>query len=189
MKSMTRSKKKILFFLAGLALAFAAVVFWPEDKDLDKRIMTNREKYIAILRSTGRPGLEEVICHLDSLGFFTFPGGAHHHTEEGGLVQHSLEVYRVMRCTSWFQRYDSIVMVALFHDMGKIGIGWHPWQSVKLLSDWGFELTEREYNIILRHHRHGLRYYRSHLRRSLTIADAMSGIWWKLRHMNPFRKK
>ena len=183
MKSMKRRKRNMLFILSALALVLAAVIFWPEDKDIEKRVMKNREKYIEILRSTGRPGLDEVIYHLDSLGFFTFPGGSGHHTGKGGLTEHSLEVFRIMRCLSWFQSYDSIVMVGLFHDMGKIEEGWHPHRSVKLLGEWGFSLTEREYNVILRHHRHGLRYYRSHLRRSLTIADYLSGGWWKLRHL------
>lgn len=145
----------------------------------------NREEYIQILRSANRPGMEEVIRNLEDTDFFTRGGGSHH-TEEGGLVQHSLEVYRLMKWFAWFQPSDSIIIVALFHDMGKIDYGgWHPWRSVKHLKEWGLELTDEEYTTIFYHHKPELKYFRSALRRALTISDLISAGWWKLWHKSP----
>lgn len=57
--------------------------------------MNNKEYFIHILRSTGREGVEEVIAGLESLGFFEAPASTVFHLNEpGGLLQHSLNVYR-----------------------------------------------------------------------------------------------
>ncbi len=177
---------KLFYILSGLAVAFAVVgCRSAKEAETKSKVMANREEFIQLLRSTGRPGIEEVISHLDSTDFFTMPGGGHH-TEEGGLVQHSLEVFRIMRCIAWFQSSDSIILTALLHDMGKIDHGgWHPWRSVKHLGEWGFQLTEQEGYAIFYHHKPGWRYFRSSLRRDLSIADAISTGWWKLWHKTP----
>ena len=144
--------------------------------------MANKERIIGILRSTGRPGMDTVISHLESSDFFTRPGGGHH-TEAGGLAQHSLEVYRIMRFITWFQPSDRIAVTALLHDMGKTDYGgWHPWRSVKLLGEWGFELSGEEYFAIFYHHKPGWKYYHPPLCRTLRVADAISTGWWKLWH-------
>ena len=57
--------------------------------------MNNKEYFMHILRSTGREGIEEVIAGLESLGFFEAPASTVFHLNEpGGLLQHSLNVYR-----------------------------------------------------------------------------------------------
>lgn len=170
-------------YVARIVSCFLGVLLvWgcqPAEEEADSRIMSNRDQFIQILRSTGRPAVETVIRHLDSTDFFTRPAGGHH-TEEGGLVQHSLEVYRIMRCIAWFQPSDRIAVTALLHDMGKIEAGgWHPWRSVKLLGEWGFELSSKEYYAIFYHHKPR---YHSRLRIALSVADAISTGWWNLRH-------
>lgn len=153
-----------------------------EEPDIAKA-MANKEQIIELLRSTGRPGIEVVISYLDTTDFYTI-GGARHHTGYGGIAQHSLEVYRIMRLVAWFQPYDSIVITALLHDMGKIEVeGWHPFRSVKILTELGFQLTDDERITILRHHRQELHYFRLPLRRALTFADMLSAGWWKLWHL------
>ena len=173
---------KFLFFLYGFVLAFTVLGCQSKMSKEEKaraKVMTNKEQFIGILRSTGRPGIETVISHLDTTDFYTRPAGGHH-TEEGGLVQHSLEVYRIMRLIAWFQPSDRIAVTALLHDMGKIDYGgWHPWRSVKLLGEWGFELSSNEYYAIFYHHKPG---YHSRLRITLSVADAISTGWWKLWH-------
>ncbi|MBO4536332.1 MAG: HD domain-containing protein, partial [Bacteroidales bacterium] len=147
---------KFVFILFALVLAFTVLDCQSKESKEEKaknKAMANKEEFIRILRATGRPGIETVISHLDSTDFFTRSAGRHH-TEEGGLVQHSLEVYRIMRCIAWFQPSDRIAVTALLHDMGKIDYGgWHPWRSVKLLGEWGFELTDKEYYAIFYHHK------------------------------------
>ena len=83
---------------------------------IDKRHHTGgnlycKEKFNEILLSTDRPGMESVIRHLEMTDFYTRPAGGHH-MEEGGLVQHLLEVYRLMKAVAWFQRSDSIAIVS-----------------------------------------------------------------------------
>ena len=153
-----------------------------KEEKAHQKVMANKEEFNRILRATGRPGIESVISHLDSTDFYTRPAG-NHHTEEGGLVQHSLEVYRIMRLITWFKPSESIALTALLHDMGKIDTGgWHPWRSVRHLREWGFQLTEEEGYAVFYHHKAGWRYYIRTLRRNLTIADAISTGWWRIRH-------
>lgn len=174
--------KRLVYILSIIVLIMTIAGCQSKEDKASKKVVANRERIIEILRSTGRPGMEEAISHLDSSDFYTRPGGGHH-TEEGGLAQHSLEVYRIMRVIGWFLPSDNIAVTALLHDMGKIDKnGWHPWRSVKLLGEWGFELSGREYNAIFRHHRPGLKYFRSPLRCALTASDVISVAWWKLWH-------
>ena len=176
--------KKFLYILILLALAVSVAGCKSKDKKVDK-VMANKEKFIEILRSTGRPGMESVIAHLDTTDFYTRGGGGHH-TQAGGLVQHSLETYRIMRSLAWFQKSDSIAIVALFHDMGKIDYGgWHTWRSVKLLREWGLEMTDMEFMAIFRHHNLEFKYYKHALTRALIVSDAISTGWWKLWHKSP----
>ena len=176
--------KKYLYILCSLLFVSVITGCKSKEKKVD-RVMANKEKFNEILRATGRPGMESVIAHLDTTDFYT-RGAGRHHTEPGGLVQHSLEVYRIMRCLAWFQKSDSIVICALFHDMGKIDYGgWHPWRSVRHLLDWGLNLNEKEYYSIFYHHKPGLKNYRWGLRRALSVADSISTGWWKLWHKSP----
>ena len=55
----------------------------------------NKERFIELLRSTNREGVEGMIEDLEKMGFFTAPASAGHHLNvEGGLVQHSLNTCR-----------------------------------------------------------------------------------------------
>ena len=178
--------KKLISIFSILVLIFAFTACESKEEKANARVMANKEKIIEILRNTDRPGMEEVIRHLEESDYFTRGAGGHH-TEVGGLAQHSLEVYRMMRCIAWFQDSDSIAITAILHDMGKIdGEGWHPWRSVMHLGEWGFKLTNKEYYAIFFQHKAGWRYYRSSpLRRALTFSDIVSTAWWKLWHKSP----
>ena len=56
--------------------------------------MSNKERFIELLRSTGRAGVDNVISNLDDLGFFEAPASTVFHLNTpGGLLQHSLNVY------------------------------------------------------------------------------------------------
>ncbi len=61
---------------------------------LRKTMKEKKERYIELLRSTGRQGIEEVINYLEKSGFFTAPASTKHHLSfEGGLMEHSMNVY------------------------------------------------------------------------------------------------
>ena len=81
--------------------------------------MSTKDQITEILLATGRSGMEQVIAFMESSGYFVKPGGGHH-KEEGGLAQHCLEVYRIMKSTSLSLPADGIVVSAFFHDLGKV---------------------------------------------------------------------
>ena len=181
--------KKYLYITLFLVLAIILTLIMtgrtPNEEKALAKAAANKEKIVALLRSTGRPQMEAVISYLDTTAFYTM-GASNHHNYTGGLAQHSLEVYRIMKLLTWFQSSDNVIISAIFHDMGKITWGWHPYRATLILNNLDFHLTEREYITIIRHHRQRLVYYRDPLRRALTMADALSAGWWILRH--PFHK-
>lgn len=99
--------------------------------------MTNKERFITLLRSTGREGIEKLIDFLEKTDFFTAPASTRFHMScEGGLLQHSLNVYDCLAnlgtmSTDKVQEFhvagmrldsipkESIIIVALLHDLCK----------------------------------------------------------------------
>jgi 23S rRNA maturation-related 3'-5' exoribonuclease YhaM len=89
-----------------------------------------KQKIIELLRSTQRPGIENLINHMEEIGFFTAPCSTQYHLcKEGGLAEHSLNVYLYMKNTAAGIGYydpltdssDSIIITSLLHDLGKAG--------------------------------------------------------------------
>lgn len=80
-----------------------------------------------------RKGIDELLDMLDKTDFYTAPASTKYHdSEEGGLVKHSVKVFEEL----WDEVYnelsidkhcsdelseESIAIVALFHDLCKIG--------------------------------------------------------------------
>ncbi len=97
-------------------------------------IKANRERFISILRDTGRENIDYVIEDLDSWGFFEAPASARNHFNfPGGLALHSLNVYDMamaVRSAIIPLRPDmgraltpgSIAIAALLHDVCKTDI-------------------------------------------------------------------
>ncbi len=96
--------------------------------------MNNKERYIQIYKDNiKRPGADKLLDFLLSThsDFFTCPASTRFHGNfEGGLVEHSLNVYdclkdylsrnRVTNEYDWHYSEESIVIVALLHDICKI---------------------------------------------------------------------
>ena len=99
--------------------------------------MTNKERFIELLRSTKREGIEKLIDFLEKTDFFTAPASTRFHMScEGGLLQHSLNVYDCLvnlgTTTGDVQEFqaagmrldsipqESIIIVALLHDLCKV---------------------------------------------------------------------
>ena len=99
--------------------------------------MTNKERFIELLRSTKREGIEKLIDFLEKTDFFTAPASTRFHMScEGGLLQHSLNVYDCLAglgtTTGDVQEFqaagmrldsipqESIIIVALLHDLCKV---------------------------------------------------------------------
>ncbi|MDE6355265.1 MAG: TraI domain-containing protein [Prevotella sp.] len=93
-----------------------------------------KDKFISMLRSTGRQGVDSVIAYLEKVGFFDAPASVNHHLSyEGGLVEHSLNVHRMgmmlrgqmieMKPELAEQlSEDSVTIAALLHDVCKANI-------------------------------------------------------------------
>lgn len=96
--------------------------------------MNNKDRFIELLRSTGREGVNEVIDELESLGFFEAPASTRFHLNcEGGLLEHSLNVCdtalavrEVMIAKDESLRdllpNDSVIIASLLHDTCKADI-------------------------------------------------------------------
>lgn len=96
--------------------------------------MEYKEEFLEYLRSTDRDGVEEVIEELSDLGFFEAPASSKFHlNQEGGLVEHSVNVCKIalkLRKTmlemddSLLEELpkDSVIIAALLHDVCKADI-------------------------------------------------------------------
>jgi len=84
-----------------------------------------KSKFNGFLRATEREGVEDLILHLEESGFYQAPCSSQHHLcVEGGLLEHSLNVFE---CASKMAitlgvSVSTIVLPTLLHDIGKVGI-------------------------------------------------------------------
>ena len=80
-------------------------------------------------RDIKRDGIKELLEWVNSTDFFTAPASSRYHGDyEGGLAMHSLNVYRRLKDLNQLYKTDggeytieSMAIVALFHDVCKIG--------------------------------------------------------------------
>lgn len=97
-------------------------------------INANKARCLELLRSTGREGVEDLITDLEKMGYFTAPASSYYHLNvEGGLVQHSLNVYdAAMVVWEGMKQFrpklgsevtkNNIIIAALLHDICKCDI-------------------------------------------------------------------
>jgi len=97
-------------------------------------IAANKGKFIELLQSTGRKGVDKVITVLEETGFFEAPASTRFHLSyEGGLLEHSLGVCRIalmVRKQVLLVRpelesqlsTESVIMTTLLHDVWKAEI-------------------------------------------------------------------
>ena len=86
----------------------------------------NKEEFLSLLRSTNREGIEDLINFLENSDFFTAPASTRFHgCIEGGLLEHSLLVYKIV---SEKMKHvpveintpeESMIISALLHDICK----------------------------------------------------------------------
>jgi hypothetical protein len=96
--------------------------------------MTNKERFIWLLRSTERDGMDDCIEELEELGFFEAPASSKFHlNEDGGLMQHSLNVCdTALKIREAMIEMDdslreslsqeSVIIASLLHDVCKADI-------------------------------------------------------------------
>ena len=107
--------------------------------------MTPKEKFIEIYnKNITREGADKLLEYLlsPSSDFFTAPASARFHSSyEGGLVEHSLNVYeclasylasdRVKESFGFEYSNESIAIVALLHDLCKVNVYKKSFRNVK----------------------------------------------------------
>lgn len=106
------------------------------EQSIRRIVMDPRERFLAIFRQfIHRDGAEELLRFLSDSDFFVAPASARYHSSTaGGLCQHSLNVYDCLRAylarprvqqvyglTGEDYSEESIAIVALLHDLCKIG--------------------------------------------------------------------
>lgn len=94
--------------------------------------MENKERFIELLRSTKREGIEDLIEWLETTDFYVAPASTKFHDNyKGGLLEHSLNVYdtlkdevsNIMSKTEKIKiNEDTIILVALLHDLCKTNL-------------------------------------------------------------------
>ena len=87
-----------------------------------------KEKFIKLLKSTNREGIDELISYIESTDFFTAPASTRFHSShEGGLLEHSLNVYKRLNYRlknddlykNLGYNDDTIILVSTLHDICK----------------------------------------------------------------------
>lgn len=86
----------------------------------------NETKIVALLKGVKRDGIDDLIECMEAGGFFKAPcSGQYHLTKEGGLAEHSLNVYQTMlmvRDALGTEISDeSVIICGILHDLGKMG--------------------------------------------------------------------
>lgn len=89
--------------------------------------MDLKEEFKRIIKANiDRDGINELMDWLDNTDFYTAPASTKYHGAcEGGLVMHSLNVYSELKklCAVYAPEIseESVAIVALFHDLCKVG--------------------------------------------------------------------
>lgn len=101
-----------------------------------------KEAIIDLLNSTDRTGIEKVIAYLLNTDFFTAPASTKYHgAYEGGLAEHSFNVYTVLKDKA-FGLYperltkDTVIITALLHDLCKVNFYVKGFRNVKENGVW-----------------------------------------------------
>ena len=99
---------------------------------INKTIEQKTDECLALLRSTKRDKIEDLINYITRMGYFEAPGSLKHHRFIGGLVSHSLETYhkamelridKILKGFSLDQMpEESVIIAALMHDLCKADV-------------------------------------------------------------------
>lgn len=107
----------------------------------------NIARFESLLRSTEREGIEDLISYLRKSDFYTAPASAKYHScHEGGLIEHSLNVYDCLKNKvlnpTWHEILldvpgESLIISALLHDFCKHDFYAVDYKNQKVYSDHG----------------------------------------------------
>ena len=96
--------------------------------DTNDKMMTSKERFVSLCEGINRKGIDELMSWLEIKDFYTAPASTRFHgAHEGGLVEHSLNVYdELCRLLSVYPEVqvpnESVLICSLFHDLCKVEI-------------------------------------------------------------------
>jgi 23S rRNA maturation-related 3'-5' exoribonuclease YhaM len=120
-----------------------------------------KERFNKLLRSTEIKGIDNLITHLELNGFYHSPASSGNHLcTEGGLLEHSLNVYDVAMemhnetSLGYSLNFNDVVIACLLHDVGKMGAFGEPNYVPNILKSTGEQSTKKPWvttNIGIQH--------------------------------------
>lgn len=109
--------------------------------------MDNRDRFEGLLQECGRPGTDRLLAFIRSSDFYTAPASTKYHAcYEGGLLEHSLNVYDLLDAKThepvWNPimsdlKHESIVIAGLLHDLCKTNFYVVEYRNKKVYSENG----------------------------------------------------
>ena len=111
-----------------------------------------KDTILALLRKVRRPGMDELITWLEKSSFFDMPASTRFHGNyDGGLAEHSLNVYKALvQLRQLYQKQfgmknlpiESVIICALCHDFCKIDFYKKELRNVKNMETGQWETKE-----------------------------------------------
>ena len=101
----------------------------------------NKERFIALLKTTNRAGVDKIIEYLETTDFFEAPASTQYHENyTGGLCEHSLKVYdtfeKLHKAFNLDININSIIIMSLLHDVCKAECYHKEKKNVKIGQNW-----------------------------------------------------
>ena len=101
----------------------------------------NKERFIALLKTTNRAGVDKIIEYLETTDFFEAPASTQYHENyTGGLCEHSLKVYDTFeilhKTFDINMNISSIILMSLLHDVCKANCYTKEKKNVKIGQNW-----------------------------------------------------
>ena len=87
-----------------------------------------KEEFIELLKNVNRNGIDKLIAYIEKTDFFKAPASTRFHGNyEGGLLEHSLNVYHLLKEKLSHKPYldmikasdETIILITLLHDLCK----------------------------------------------------------------------
>ena len=95
--------------------------------------MENKERFISVFNDhVERPGKEKLLEYIEKTDFFTAPASTRFHgAYSGGLVEHSLNVFKRIYKHHQYYSPETLAIVSLLHDLCKANFYTVDYRNVK----------------------------------------------------------
>lgn len=123
-----------------------------EKQTREQQRAETKKTILDLLRKVRRPGIDELISWLEESSFFDMPASTRFHGNyEGGLAEHSLNVYKsLVQLRALYQKQfgsgsmpiESVIITSLCHDFCKIDYYKKDFRNVKNMETGEWEKKE-----------------------------------------------